>query len=161
MFRSLVRINQHQVLNRTVNFSKRSASTTPAISEVINKWNKLSTEEQNNITKQFDELQKQDWQRLSLEEKKTAYYISFGNTGPREFYNTAPHTGKVIAGIIGLIGISSGFFYLTKSAVTEHPKTLTKEWQEATNQRMREQKVNPISGVSSEGYTGKGYVTSK
>jgi hypothetical protein len=69
MFRSLVRINQHQ-LYRTANFSKRGVSSTPAITEVISKWNTLSPEEQNDLTKKIEELQKQDWQRLSLEEKK-------------------------------------------------------------------------------------------
>lgn len=71
MFRSLVRINQHQILNRTVNFSKRGISYTPVtITEVVGKWNTLSPEEQSDITKRIEELQKQDWQRLSLEEKK-------------------------------------------------------------------------------------------
>lgn len=70
MFRSLVRINQHQILNRTVNFSKRGVSSTPAITEVVGKWNTLSPEEQSDLTKKIEDLQKQDWQRLSLEEKK-------------------------------------------------------------------------------------------
>lgn len=38
--------------------------------------------------------------------------------------------------------------------VTEHPRTLNKEWEEATNERMRQQKANPITGISSEGYKG-------
>ena len=70
MFRSLVRINQNQLLNRTVNFSKRGVSSTPATTEIIDRWNTLSPEEQSDITKKFEELQKQDWQRLSFEEKK-------------------------------------------------------------------------------------------
>ncbi|PKY44098.1 cytochrome c oxidase subunit IV [Rhizophagus irregularis] len=160
MFRSLVRINQHQIFNRTVNFSKRGISYTPVtITEVVGKWNTLSPEEQSDITKRIEELQKQDWQRLSLEEKKAAYYISFGNYGPREFYESH-HTGKIIAGVTGLLIVSGGFFFMTKKAVTERPKTLNKEWEEATNERMRQQKANPITGISSEGYKGKGYVVS-
>ena len=41
----------------------------------------------------------------------------------------------------------------------EKPLTTTKEWEEATNEYLREQKSNPITGISSEGYKGKGYVT--
>ena len=37
-------------------------------------------------------------------------------------------------------------------------RTLTKEWQEATNKKMREQKANPLKGLTSEGYKGKGWV---
>jgi cytochrome c oxidase subunit 4 len=43
----------------------------------------------------------------------------------------------------------------------EKPKTISKEWEEATNEYMKEQKMNPISGIASEGYQGKGYVVSK
>ena len=65
------------------------------------------------------------------------------------------------------------------------PKTLTKEWQEASNERAREAKLDPITGayrfltkfldltracvdralchlgISSEGYSGKGFVIPK
>jgi len=35
---------------------------------------------------------------------------------------------------------------------------MTKEWQEDTNKKMLAQKANPITGISSEGYKGKGFV---
>ena len=62
------------------------------------------------------------------------------------------------------------------------PKTMTKEWQEASNERARELNLDPITGecscslvpsiaflaypnslpgVPSEGYSGKGFVQSK
>jgi cytochrome c oxidase subunit 4 len=47
------------------------------------------------------------------------------------------------------------------SSAIEKPKTLTPEWEEATNEYLKEQKSNPISGIGSEGYQGKGYVVSK
>ena len=40
----------------------------------------------------------------------------------------------------------------------EKPITTTNEWKEATNEYLKEQNSNPISGISSEGYKGKGYV---
>ena len=39
------------------------------------------------------------------------------------------------------------------------PKTINREYQEQMNARAKEHRVNPIYGVSSEGYKGKGYVT--
>jgi cytochrome c oxidase subunit 4 len=33
---------------------------------------------------------------------------------------------------------------------------MTKEWKEAENEYVRKQNANPISGISSEGYKGKG-----
>jgi cytochrome c oxidase subunit 4 len=41
------------------------------------------------------------------------------------------------------------------------PKTLNREWEEASNEFLKAQNVEPITGVSSEGYTGKGQVQSK
>ena len=38
---------------------------------------------------------------------------------------------------------------------------MSREWQEATNEYLREQKAEPITGISSEGYTGPGYIQSK
>ncbi|KAJ1727957.1 cytochrome c oxidase [Coemansia biformis] len=46
-----------------------------------------------------------------------------------------------------------------KQAVPK-PRTMTKEWQEASNRYAKEHNMNPISGISSEGYKGKGFVQS-
>jgi cytochrome c oxidase subunit 4 len=43
----------------------------------------------------------------------------------------------------------------------ETPRTISKEWEEATNEYLKSQNSNPVSGVSSEGYKGTGYVVSK
>ncbi|CAG8836619.1 7494_t:CDS:2, partial [Racocetra persica] len=64
----------------------------------------------------------------------------------------------VIIGVGGVLAASLAFLYVTKVLVPEHPKTLTKEWQEATNEKLRSQKADPITGISSEGYKGKGFV---
>lgn len=39
----------------------------------------------------------------------------------------------------------------------EDPITKTKAWQKATEEYARENKINPISGISSEGYKGPGF----
>ena len=40
------------------------------------------------------------------------------------------------------------FSYFSTLTAPEPPKTLTKEWQEAMNERAKEQKMNPIHGMS-------------
>lgn len=35
---------------------------------------------------------------------------------------------------------------------------MTPEWQEKTNEYLKSQNSNPITGISSEGYKGKGYL---
>jgi len=158
MFRAVC--SSKQTILKTFRRSASTISATPAVANVASRWKTLSAEEQAGITKRLDELQKQDWNKLSLEEKKAAYYIAFGSYGPRESLFKSGHATKVLVGVSGAVVISAGFFALTKKAVTEKPHTINKEWEEATNEKMREKNVNPITGVSSEGYSGKGYVVS-
>lgn len=40
-------------------------------------------------------------------------------------------------------------------AAQETPKTLSKEWQSAANEKLLEQGSDPFTGVSSKGYQGK------
>lgn len=37
---------------------------------------------------------------------------------------------------------------------------MTREWQEAANERLKEYNAEPITGISSKGYKGKGQVQS-
>lgn len=55
-------------------------------------------------------------------------------------------------------------FFLTffvSNVGQETPHTISKEWEEKTNEYLKSQNSNPISGISSEGYKGTGYVVSK
>lgn len=52
-------------------------------------------------------------------------------------------------------------FYIIRMAGRPAPKTMTKEWQESSNEYLKSQNVEPITGVSSEGYKGPGMVQSK
>ncbi|KAJ1940152.1 cytochrome c oxidase [Kickxella alabastrina] len=64
---------------------------------------------------------------------------------------------KVLIGVVGTIALSLTISSLLRRSV-EKPRTLTKEWQEASNAIAIEKNINPISGISSEGYSGKGFV---
>ncbi|KAI9304467.1 cytochrome c oxidase subunit IV [Cunninghamella echinulata] len=154
MFRSTARIQQQAA--RTV--SRRNASTV-AVQNLEARWKTLSTAEQNTIAKQLEEAQKADWKALSVDEKKASYYIAFGPHGPREPITGPGHTAKVLGGVAGVLAVSGGLFALIRSGGKETPRTLTKEWQEATNEYLKSQNSNPISGISSEGYKGTGYVS--
>ncbi|KAI8874534.1 cytochrome c oxidase subunit IV [Backusella circina FSU 941] len=140
---------------------RRNASTNVAVQNIETRWKTLSTAEQNTIAKQLEEAQKGDWKALSLEEKKAAYYIAFGPHGPREPLTKPGHTAKLLGGIAGVLGVSGALFYAIRVGGQETPHTINKEWEEATNEYLKSQNSNPISGISSEGYKGTGYVVSK
>ncbi|GJN94663.1 hypothetical protein Rhopal_007746-T1 [Rhodotorula paludigena] len=119
----------------------RAASTaaTPApvsLGNIEASWKSLSVEEQEQTFKHLEELQKKDWKELSLDEKKAAYYVAFGPHGPREPIQA--NAGKTVAGTLAAVGVASVIFYLIRRGGAETPKTVTKEWQEATNEQLKE-----------------------
>jgi cytochrome c oxidase subunit 4 len=65
----------------------------------------------------------------------------------------------VIAGVSVALAISTGIFVVTRMYAQERPHTMSKEWREQTNEYLRKQKANPLTGMSSADYTGKGYAT--
>lgn len=104
-----------------------------------------------------------------------AYYVAFGPHGPRASVNPPGTTVKILTGVSALIAsaglLYAGFrsigmlsfllvtmysrtfyfyfyFYWKKKPCTAPPppKTISKEWEEATNERAKELKINPISG---------------
>ncbi|KAI8379683.1 cytochrome c oxidase subunit IV [Radiomyces spectabilis] len=137
---------------------RRNASTNVAVQNLESRWKTLSSAEQNTIAKQLEEAQAGDWKLLSADEKKAAYYIAFGAHGPREPLTKPGHAAKVVGGVAGVLAASAALFYAMRLGAKETPHTMSKEWEEKTNEYLKSQNSNPITGISSEGYKGKGYV---
>ncbi|GHJ86173.1 hypothetical protein NliqN6_2575 [Naganishia liquefaciens] len=121
-------------------------------------WTKLPKEEQYEVYRTLEEVQKKDWKQLSVDEKKASYYVAYGAHGPRAPINTPGNSMRVLVGTALAIGTAFTIFSAFRATAPPPPKTLTKEWQEAQNAYAKENNLNPITGVSSEGYQGKGYV---
>jgi len=149
----------HPTITRTS--SPSSVEAAIPLSNVEAQWERLTPDEQLVIHRQLEELQKKDWKALSLDEKRAAYYIAFGPHGPRTPIKPAGANVKIMLGIVGSIGLAGVIYGLIRSQAPPPPRTMTREWQEAMNERSLEKKHNPITGISSEGYTGSGHVTSK
>ncbi|KAG7544253.1 hypothetical protein FFLO_03366 [Filobasidium floriforme] len=122
-------------------------------------WASRSPVERHEIYEKLAEIQKQDWKALTIDEKKAAYYVAFGAHGPRQAVNPPGHSIKILVGTLAACGAAIGIFGLIRSSAPAPPKTMTKEWQEASTEMAKEQKINPITGISSEGYAGKGFVS--
>ncbi|PNY23175.1 Cytochrome c oxidase polypeptide 5, mitochondrial, partial [Tolypocladium capitatum] len=88
-----------------------------------------------------------------------AYWIAFGPHGPRAA--DPPGTNARIAwGVAMGLGASLAVFGIVRSFAKPEPRTMSKEYQEASNELLKQQKADPITGIASEGYTGKGQVQS-
>ncbi|KDR69311.1 hypothetical protein GALMADRAFT_256153 [Galerina marginata CBS 339.88] len=128
------------------------------LSNIEAQWAKMSADEKVSVHEQLEVVQQKDWKELSLDEKKAAYYVAFGPHGPRTPSSQPGDTFKIAAATTLLVGAAGVLFYTLHHFAAPPPKTLTKEWQEASNERALEMKINPITGISSEGYKGKGFV---
>jgi len=157
----------------TANHAEVASSSSPAPSVTASRvapvpltnvealWTKLNGDEKLAVHEQLEALQLKDWKILSVDEKKAAYYVAFGPHGPRA-PTSAPGEGfKVFLATVGLVGLGGVLFFAVQAFAAPPPKTLTKEWQEASNERAKKMNLDPISGISSEGYSGKGFVQAK
>ncbi|KAG8865202.1 Cytochrome c oxidase subunit 5A [Tulasnella sp. 330] len=134
-----------------------SHSSMIPVSNIEAQWATLSNKEQMEVYEQLLEVQKKDWKSMSLDEKKAAYYISFGPHGPRKPVDAPGAQWKIVALTTIIIGAGVGVFALIRSNAPPASKTMSKEWQRVQNEKAREELSNPLSGIASEGYTGKGY----
>ncbi|KAF7976754.1 hypothetical protein HWV62_5742 [Athelia sp. TMB] len=131
------------------------------LSNVEAQWATMNAEDKLTVHQQLDALQKKDWKELSIDEKKAAYYVAFGPHGPRTPTTKPGDNLKIFLATLGLTGIAGAIFLGIRAISPPPPRTITKEWEEAANERAKELKLNPITGISSEGYSGKGFVTHK
>ncbi|KAF9925691.1 Cytochrome c oxidase subunit 5A [Linnemannia zychae] len=138
-----------------------STSASPAIQlqNIESRWASLSAQEQTSVAKHLEQIQAGEWTKMTAEQKKAAYWVAFGPHGARTPLTGPGHALKVVAGTTAVVGAGGLLFLWIRSKGQETPKTLTKEWQEATNEYARTNKINPITGVSSEGYKGTGFVS--
>ncbi|KAF8902761.1 cytochrome c oxidase subunit IV-domain-containing protein [Gymnopilus junonius] len=142
--------------------SSTSATAAPVpLSNIEALWGKLTPEEKQTVHEQLETIQQKDWKELSLEEKKAAYYVAFGPHGPRTPVSQPGDNLKIFAITAALVGVAGAIYLGIKSISPAPPKTMTREWQEASNERALEAKIEPMTGISSEGYKGKGFVQSK
>jgi cytochrome c oxidase subunit 4 len=90
------------------------------------------------------------------------YYINFGPHGPRA--EKIKDGWQIAGGVATCVAIAMVLFWVLRQysihfyksrlmiVTPPPPRTLTREWQEAATERMKELGIEPISGPSSEGY---------
>ncbi|PLB49047.1 cytochrome c oxidase, subunit IV/COX5b [Aspergillus steynii IBT 23096] len=135
------------------------AIANPTLAGIEKRWEALPPQEQAELYMQLRDRMKVDWHQMTLQEKKAAYFIAFGAHGPRA---QAPKGEglKIFIKVAQLTTVSVAIFYVIHLFAKPQPKTMSKEWQEASNEYALKEKINPIYGISAEGYQGPGFVQS-
>ncbi|KAA6412426.1 MAG: cytochrome c oxidase subunit IV [Lasallia pustulata] len=119
----------------------------------------MPPEEQADLWMALRDRMKVDWKLMTVQEKKAAYWIAFGPHGPRAL--PPPGEGwKVFYYTMLGVGVSFVLFLIIHSLARAPPRTMTKEYQMMSNEYLKNQNTEPITGVSSENYKGKGMVQS-
>lgn len=104
--------------------------------------------------------QKGNWGEMSLEDKKAAYWVAFGEFGPRAA-NPPGFQWRVFGGTALVCAAGVALFAGIRMFADPAPISMTREWQEKTNEIQRAQNSDPITGISSANYKGAGHVQSK
>ncbi|KAJ4307061.1 Cytochrome c oxidase subunit 5B, mitochondrial [Collariella sp. IMI 366227] len=141
----------------------RAASThaisNPTLANIEKRWEGMPMQEQAELWMALRDRMKGSWAELTLQEKKAAYWIAFGPHGPRSLPPPGENQKVILYTIIG-VGVSFVVFASMRMFAKPAPSTMTKEWQEASNEFLKAQKSDPLTGISSEGYSGPGQVQS-
>jgi cytochrome c oxidase subunit 4 len=139
--------------------SASHAISNPTLANIEKRWEGMPLQEQADLWMALRDRMQGNWHDLTVQEKKAAYWIAFGAHGPRA-QEPPDFQFKVFLTVLAGLGASGLIFGLIRFAAKPAPHTMTQEWQEASNEFLRSQKADPISGVSSPDYSGKGMVQS-
>lgn len=137
--------------------STSAAASMPVLPQAEQTFAKLPQKEQVEILGRLGEVMKADWNKVSAEDKKAVYFATYGPHNLRRPHVKPGDNMKVFIGVVATIAVSLTLSTLMRNSVPKQ-RTLNKEWQEKSNEIAREKNINPISGISSEGYKGKGFV---
>jgi cytochrome c oxidase subunit 4 len=133
----------------------RAASThaisNPTLANIEKRWEGMPLQEQADLWMALRDRMKGSWGELTVQEQKAAYWIAFGPHGPRAM--DPPGTNARIAwGVAVGLGVSFGLFGIIRLFANPAPHTMNREWQEASNELLIEQKADPITGIASGNY---------
>lgn len=154
------RVSTRAVASQFQQTRQAHAISNPTLANIEKRWEAMPPQEQAELWMALRDRMSADWNELTLQEKKAAYWIAFGPHGPRA---EAPpgENMKIFMYVMVALGATGVLFGTARFFARGQPATMTKEYQEASNEYLKGLNVEPITGISSEGYDGPGMVQSK
>ncbi|CAH6720337.1 cytochrome c oxidase subunit 5A, mitochondrial [[Candida] jaroonii] len=142
------------VIRSSVRYQSTVAKTVPRplsnayVGQLEKRWETLPKEDQTALIDELKTRMELPWKELTSEEKKAAYYISFGEWGPRKPLKTETQKKQVFWGVIGGLAAGVGLFAGIRSLGQPGPETLNRSWQEKSDEYLKSKNANPFSGYS-------------
>lgn len=118
------------------------------VNHLETRWEKLPKEDQTQLIDQLKSRMELPWQDLTQAEKKAAYYISFGEWGPRKPLYAPGEANKIFWGTVAGLVAGVGLFAFVRSFAPEKPVSMSREWQEASDEYLKSKNANPFTGYS-------------
>lgn len=147
MFRqSIQRIAVRQ--QSTVAKTAPRALSNAYVGKLDSRWESLPKEDRDTLIGELKGRMELPWQELTPAEKKAAYYISFGEWGPRKPLHSPSDRAKVFWGTIIGLAAGVGLFAVIRSFAADGPTTMNRQWQEASDEYLKSKNANPFTGYS-------------
>ncbi|KAJ3392812.1 hypothetical protein HDU92_008168 [Lobulomyces angularis] len=116
-----------------------------SVSGIETRWTKMPECEQGAVADFLAEKQAGDWKLMTLEEKRAAYFIAFGNYGSRTPPNPA-YKYRVMSWVAGIFGLSVVCWQLWIAKMNPKKKTMSAEWEAVRIANAAEGRHNPFTG---------------
>lgn len=118
------------------------------VNQLEARWETLPQADQSALINDLKERMKISWGELTPAEKKAAYYISYGEWGPRAPLYSPGDKSKVFWGT--MIGMFAGLviFVGLKTFAGSKSVTMNREWHEKSDEYLKSQNANPFTGYS-------------
>ena len=148
-YRIMLRTSFNNVARLTPRrFAQTHAISKASIIDLQNRWDGMVTSEQQDIVAKLSERQKLPWSQMNETEQKAAWYISYGEWGPRRpVLNKGDSTFIAKGVIVGLV-VSVAMFVAVRQMAQDDPKTMTKEWQLKSDEYLKSVNANPWTSYS-------------
>ncbi|GAV48679.1 hypothetical protein ZYGR_0N00830, partial [Zygosaccharomyces rouxii] len=129
-------------------FAHTAALSKASIVDLPNRWEAMPAPEQHEIVSKLTERQKLSWAQLSETEKQAAWYISYGEWGPRRPVHGKGDASYIAKGVLVGMVASVGLFALLRMGAGDPPKTMNKSWQIKSDEYLKSKNANPWGGYS-------------
>lgn len=118
------------------------------VGKLETRWVSLPKQDQTQLINDLKTRMELNWKELLVEEKKAAYYISFGEWGPRKPLHAPGEAQFIVMTVAGCMVASMVIYLGITSFGAKGPSTLNREWQDASDEYLKSKNANPFTGYS-------------
>lgn len=118
----------------------------PTLRGLETRWEAMTEVEREDVVSQLAERQRADWKELTPLEKRAAWYVSYGEWGPRSPVHPKGSGRQIFVGILAGVAAAAALFLAVKAVTPPLPKTMSSEWQTASNEILAAHNAEPFQG---------------